>query len=218
MAANRLDQLQTKYSVNCKNTKMSNYRVNYILVHPAHQGFLTIMRYKNPRTHSLTPSRFPCTADRHTHADATESHTDAAGQSAGVDSDLQREYHRWLGTEKNLTQQKHAFTNQKKRTTTQNKHKKLKPDLVTFYDIRPGNGAGQFSNEKKKRGEVSKEKWKRIKRISGVCIRHVKANNIHIQHRNQESNPGHIKPRSPHGGTGQLLRQTAASMKSPTII
>ena len=31
MAANRLDYLQTKYSVNCKNTKMSNYRVNYIL-------------------------------------------------------------------------------------------------------------------------------------------------------------------------------------------
>ena len=53
----------------------------------------------------------------------------------------------------NLTQQKHAFANQKKRTTTQNKHKKLKPDLVAFYDIRPGNGAGQFSNEKKsKRG------------------------------------------------------------------
>jgi len=31
----------------------------------------------------------------------------------------------WLGTEKlNLTQQKHAFTNQNKRTTTQNKHTK----------------------------------------------------------------------------------------------
>jgi len=58
-----------------------------------------------------------------------------------------------LVQKKNLTQQKHAFTNQKKRTTTQNKHKKLKPDLVAFYDIRPGNGEGQFSNEKKsKRG------------------------------------------------------------------
>ena len=33
----------------------------------------------------------------------------------------------WLGMEKlNLTQQKHPFTNQKKRTITQNKHKKTK--------------------------------------------------------------------------------------------
>jgi len=52
----------------------------------------------------------------------------------------------------NLTQQKHTFTNQKKCTTTQNKQKKLKPGLVAFYDIRPGNGAGLFSNKK-----VSKE-------------------------------------------------------------
>ena len=45
----------------------------------------------------------------------------------------------------NLTQQKHAFTNQKKCTTTQNKHtKKLKPGLVASYDIRPGNGEGLF--------------------------------------------------------------------------
>jgi len=42
----------------------------------------------------------------------------------------------------NLTQQKHTFTNQKKRTTTQNKHKKLKPGLVASYDIRPENGGG----------------------------------------------------------------------------
>jgi len=42
----------------------------------------------------------------------------------------------------NLTQQKHAFTNQKKCTTAQNKHKKLKPGLVAFHDIRPGNRAG----------------------------------------------------------------------------
>jgi len=33
----------------------------------------------------------------------------------------------------------HAFTNQKKCTTTQNKHKKLKTGLVTSYDIQPGN-------------------------------------------------------------------------------
>jgi len=45
---------------------------------------------------------------------------------------------------KNLTQQKHTFTNQNKRTTTQNKHKKLKPGLVASYDIRPGNGEGLF--------------------------------------------------------------------------
>jgi len=51
----------------------------------------------------------------------------------------------WLGMEKqNLTQQKHTFTNQKKCTTTQNKHKKLKPGLVASYDIRPGNGEGLF--------------------------------------------------------------------------
>jgi len=41
-----------------------------------------------------------------------------------------------------LTQQKHSFTNQKKCTTTQNKHKKLKPGLVASYDIWPGNGVG----------------------------------------------------------------------------
>jgi len=44
----------------------------------------------------------------------------------------------------NLTQQKHAFTNQKKCTTAQNKHKKLQPGLVTSYDIRPGNGERLF--------------------------------------------------------------------------
>jgi len=45
----------------------------------------------------------------------------------------------------NLTQQKHAFTNQKKCTTTQNNQKKLlKPGLVASFDIRPGNGEGLF--------------------------------------------------------------------------
>jgi len=47
----------------------------------------------------------------------------------------------------NLSQQKHALMNQKKCTTTQNKHKKLKPGLVTFYNIRPGNKAGLFSRK-----------------------------------------------------------------------
>jgi len=51
----------------------------------------------------------------------------------------------WLGTEKlNITQQKHAFTNQKKCTTTQNKQANLKPGVVASYDIRPGNGEGLF--------------------------------------------------------------------------
>jgi len=46
----------------------------------------------------------------------------------------------WLGMEKlNLTQQKCAFTNQKKCTTIQNKHKKLKPGSVaSFHNIQPG--------------------------------------------------------------------------------
>jgi len=52
----------------------------------------------------------------------------------------------WLGIGKkqNLTQQKHAFINQNKCTTTQNKHKKTNPGLVASYDIRPGNGQGLF--------------------------------------------------------------------------
>ena len=51
----------------------------------------------------------------------------------------------WLRMEKqNLTQQKPAITNQKKCTTTQNKHKKLKPGLVASYDIWPRNGEGRF--------------------------------------------------------------------------
>ena len=43
---------------------------------------------------------------------------------------------------RNLTQQKHAFTNQKK-CTTQNKQT-LKPGLVASCDIQPGNGEGLF--------------------------------------------------------------------------
>jgi len=43
----------------------------------------------------------------------------------------------------------------KKYTTTQNKHKKLKPGLVAFYDIQPGNRMGPFS-----RKWLSKEKSK----------------------------------------------------------
>jgi len=39
-----------------------------------------------------------------------------------------------------IPQQKHAFINQKKSITAQTKHKKLKPGLITSYNIRPGNG------------------------------------------------------------------------------
>jgi len=54
----------------------------------------------------------------------------------------------WLCMEKlNLTPQKHAFTNQEKCTTTHNKHKKVQPGLVTFYDMLPGNGVGLFSKK-----------------------------------------------------------------------
>jgi len=35
--------------------------------------------------------------------------------------------------------------------------KKLKPGLVAFYDIRPGNGTGLFSKEKKNKGGSKKK-------------------------------------------------------------
>jgi len=52
----------------------------------------------------------------------------------------------WYGKAKpnSLIQQKHTFTNQKKCTATQHKHKKIKVGLVASYDIRPGNGDGLF--------------------------------------------------------------------------
>jgi len=57
----------------------------------------------------------------------------------------------WYGNEtKPNTTKAHIY--QKKCTTTQNKHKKLKPGLVAFYDIRPGNGAGLFTKEKISKG------------------------------------------------------------------
>ena len=57
----------------------------------------------------------------------------------------------WYGKPKPNTK-KHAFTNHKKWTTTQNKHKKLKPGLLAFYDIRPGNAVGLSSKEKTSKG------------------------------------------------------------------
>jgi len=60
--------------------------------------------------------------------------------------------------------------------------KKLKPGLVAFYDIRPGNGVGLFSREK------SEEK-----RISG------EAHDVNKTTKNR--NQGRITPRSPHRAT-----------------
>jgi len=54
----------------------------------------------------------------------------------------------WCG--KNPTQQKHAFTNQN--VLQHEIHKKPKPGLVSFYDIRPGNVVGLISKE-----NISKE-------------------------------------------------------------
>jgi len=42
---------------------------------------------------------------------------------------------------------------QKKCTTTQNKHKKLKPGLLAFLNIQDGKAAGLFSKEKTSKGD-----------------------------------------------------------------
>jgi len=49
---------------------------------------------------------------------------------------------RLVGMEKLHLTRKHTFTNQKKCTTTQSKHKQLKQSLVASYDIWPGNRNG----------------------------------------------------------------------------
>jgi len=67
----------------------------------------------------------------------------------------------WKKTKPNT--KKHAFTNQKKCTTTQNK---LKPGLIAFYDIRPGNGAG-LSSKEKIREEIKNLEKSEEKRING---------------------------------------------------
>ena len=83
-----------------------------------------------------------------------------------------------------LTQQKHAFTNQKKCITTQNKHEKLKPGLVAFYDIRPGNGVpGRFSKENiNKEGirktEEKKDKWESIQYKHGLYCSSIASANV----------------------------------------
>ena len=76
----------------------------------------------------------------------------------------------------NLTQQKHAFANQNKCNSTQNKHKKLKLDLVAFYDIWPVNGAGLFSKDKISQGGDKQGKSEE-KRTSGKAY---DINNIYI--------------------------------------
>ena len=78
----------------------------------------------------------------------------------------------WYGKKtKPNTIKKPAFINQRKCTTTRNTHKNLKPRLVVFYDIRPGNGAGLFSKEKISKEKVKKtDKWERIQ--------HKQTNNI----------------------------------------
>ena len=88
----------------------------------------------------------------------------------------------------NPTQQKHTFTNQEK-CTQRNKQKHLKPGLVNFYDIRPGKRSGLIFKGKDK-GETS---------ISGkACDINKQTIYIYIQRQNQNSNQGHITPRSPH--------------------
>jgi len=98
----------------------------------------------------------------------------------------------------NRTQQKHAFTNQKKCTTTQNKHKKLEPGSVAFYDSQPGNGADLFSKE-----EISKggDKYIKIEEKKGKVgsIRYKQANNIYIyiyiySAENKNRNKGALRP------------------------
>jgi len=59
-----------------------------------------------------------------------------------------------------------AFDNQKKNTTTKINTKKLKPGLVAFYNIWPGNEAGLFSKEKISNGADKSGKGEE-KRISG---------------------------------------------------
>jgi len=56
----------------------------------------------------------------------------------------------WLDMEKKLNQTQQSAPSSIKRNVLQDKinTKKLKPGLVAFQDIRPGNGVGLFSKEK----------------------------------------------------------------------
>jgi len=69
----------------------------------------------------------------------------------------------WYGKTKPNTRKAHIHPS--KEILQRKINRKLKPGLVAFYDIRPGNGAGLFSKEKVSKGVDSKEKKCR-KRIS----------------------------------------------------
>jgi len=95
---------------------------------------------------------------------------------------------------KSNTRRKYAFTNQKKCTTTQNEQKELKPGLVAFYNIRPGNGAGLFSKEKiSKKSEEKKDKH--------GSIRYKQTNNIYSAEKNRIK--GALRP-EPARGRAQI--------------
>jgi len=71
----------------------------------------------------------------------------------------------WIWKNINRTQQKHAFTSQKKCTTTQNKHKKNRFSRLLRHPA--WKRSGSILNEKRKvREKISKEKSEQ-KRISG---------------------------------------------------
>jgi len=57
----------------------------------------------------------------------------------------------WYGNNLNLTQQKHIFTNKRNVPQHEINTKKLKPGLVAFYDIWPGNRVEKISKRKRKR-------------------------------------------------------------------
>jgi len=64
----------------------------------------------------------------------------------------------WYGKKLNVTQDKSTHSPIKRNVLQhQISTEKLKPHLVAFYDIRPGNGTGLFSKENI-REEISKEK------------------------------------------------------------
>ena len=67
----------------------------------------------------------------------------------------------WYGKTKPNTTKAH-ITNHKKCTTTQNKHKNLKPSLDASYNIQPGNGEGLFL----------------FRRFINLSIAHLKLNSI----------------------------------------
>ena len=89
----------------------------------------------------------------------------------------------------NLLQQKHALTNQKKCTTTQNKHKKTKAGLSRLLRHLTWKRSGFFL--KQLRRKQVRKKWR--KKTSGEAW-YKQANNI----QNQKWNQGGIMPRSPH--------------------